>query len=161
MQHTGHACVHHWLLLDPLLRRGLSGCAAHNAVLYRVVPVHVSPTIIVCYVGHMAISPRASCVSCVQALERFIPDIKQRTELCMIGTPITHERFLRRHRGSYGEQHVQCCGSISGSDQRVCSIPSGYTCVTALWGAWLNACLCYSRVVHSNCSEGTLAPVRE
>eukprot|EP00775_Hariotina_reticulata_P007610 gene7610-7812_t len=37
-----------------------------------------------------------------QALERFIPDIRDRTELCMIGTPLTHERFLRRHRGSYG-----------------------------------------------------------
>jgi len=37
-----------------------------------------------------------------QALERFIPDIRERTELQLIGTPLTHERFLRRHRGSYG-----------------------------------------------------------
>ncbi|MBF2003258.1 MAG: NAD(P)/FAD-dependent oxidoreductase [Synechococcales cyanobacterium M58_A2018_015] len=37
-----------------------------------------------------------------QALERVIPDIRQRCELTLIGTPLTHERFLRRHRGSYG-----------------------------------------------------------
>ena len=37
-----------------------------------------------------------------QALERIIPDIRQRCELTLVGTPLTHERFLRRHRGSYG-----------------------------------------------------------
>ncbi|MCU0523410.1 MAG: NAD(P)/FAD-dependent oxidoreductase [Elainella sp. Prado103] len=37
-----------------------------------------------------------------QALERIIPDIRQRCQLTLIGTPLTHERFLRRHRGSYG-----------------------------------------------------------
>ncbi|GLC53603.1 hypothetical protein PLESTB_000767600 [Pleodorina starrii] len=37
-----------------------------------------------------------------QALERFIPDIRQRAELTLIGSPLTHERFVRRHRGSYG-----------------------------------------------------------
>lgn len=43
------------------------------------------------------------CCCLHQALERFIPDVRTRTELCMVGTPLTHERFLRRHRGSYGE----------------------------------------------------------
>mmetsp|Transcript_20184 Transcript_20184/g.56215 ORF Transcript_20184/g.56215 Transcript_20184/m.56215 type:complete len:631 (-) Transcript_20184:221-2113(-) len=37
-----------------------------------------------------------------QALERVIPDIRQRAEVTLIGTPLTHERFLNRHRGSYG-----------------------------------------------------------
>lgn len=37
-----------------------------------------------------------------QALEKIIPDIRDRTELSLVGTPLTHERFLRRHRGSYG-----------------------------------------------------------
>ncbi len=37
-----------------------------------------------------------------QALERIIPDIRQRCEVTLVGTPLTHERFLRRHRGSYG-----------------------------------------------------------
>lgn len=37
-----------------------------------------------------------------QALERIIPDIRDRTEVTLVGTPLTHARFLRRHRGSYG-----------------------------------------------------------
>lgn len=36
------------------------------------------------------------------ALERVIPDVRSRTELALIGTPLTHERYLRRYRGSYG-----------------------------------------------------------
>jgi phytoene dehydrogenase-like protein len=35
-------------------------------------------------------------------LERVIPDIRARCEVSLMGTPLTHERFLRRHRGSYG-----------------------------------------------------------
>lgn len=37
-----------------------------------------------------------------QALERFIPDIRERCEVTLVGTPLTHERFLRRHQGTYG-----------------------------------------------------------
>lgn len=37
-----------------------------------------------------------------QALEQIIPDIRQRVEVTLVGTPLTHERFLRRYRGSYG-----------------------------------------------------------
>lgn len=37
-----------------------------------------------------------------RALERIMPDIRQRCQLTLVGTPLTHERFLRRHRGSYG-----------------------------------------------------------
>ncbi|MDZ8051367.1 MAG: phytoene desaturase family protein [Aulosira sp. ZfuVER01] len=37
-----------------------------------------------------------------QALERIIPDIRSRCEITLVGTPLTHERFLRRDRGSYG-----------------------------------------------------------
>lgn len=37
-----------------------------------------------------------------EALERVIPDIHSRCEVTLVGTPLTHERFLRRHRGSYG-----------------------------------------------------------
>jgi len=36
------------------------------------------------------------------AVERFIPDIRERAVVSSVGTPLTHERFLRRHRGSYG-----------------------------------------------------------
>lgn len=37
-----------------------------------------------------------------QALERVIPDVRSRCEVTLVGTPLTHERFLRRHHGSYG-----------------------------------------------------------
>ncbi|AOX04045.1 carotene isomerase [Moorena producens PAL-8-15-08-1] len=37
-----------------------------------------------------------------KGLERIIPDIRSRCEVTLVGTPLTHERFLRRHRGSYG-----------------------------------------------------------
>ncbi|MGK7939702.1 MAG: phytoene desaturase family protein [Crocosphaera sp.] len=37
-----------------------------------------------------------------KALERIIPDIRSRCEVTLIGTPLTHERFLRRKQGSYG-----------------------------------------------------------
>ncbi|ARV62906.1 carotene isomerase [Nostocales cyanobacterium HT-58-2] len=37
-----------------------------------------------------------------QALERIIPDIRSRCDVTLVGTPLTHERYLRRHRGSYG-----------------------------------------------------------
>ncbi|CAG9460320.1 unnamed protein product [Pedinophyceae sp. YPF-701] len=36
------------------------------------------------------------------ALERVIPDVRSRVEVELIGTPLTHERFTRRHRGTYG-----------------------------------------------------------
>jgi phytoene dehydrogenase-like protein len=37
-----------------------------------------------------------------QAVEKVIPDVRERTKVCLVGTPLTHERFLRRHRGTYG-----------------------------------------------------------
>lgn len=37
-----------------------------------------------------------------QALEQAIPGIRAHTRLTLTGTPLTHERFLRRYRGSYG-----------------------------------------------------------
>lgn len=37
-----------------------------------------------------------------QAVEKVIPDIHDRIEISMVGTPLTHEKFLRRYRGTYG-----------------------------------------------------------
>jgi phytoene dehydrogenase-like protein len=37
-----------------------------------------------------------------KVLETIIPDIRERTQLSRVGTPLTHKRFLRRHNGSYG-----------------------------------------------------------
>merc|ERR1712087_753505 len=36
------------------------------------------------------------------AVERCIPDVRQRTEFSIIGSPLAHEAFLRRDRGTYG-----------------------------------------------------------
>nr|QIW94442.1 carotene synthesis related protein [Dunaliella salina] len=46
------------------------------------------------------------------AVERIIPDIRSRVEVSAVGTPLTHQRYLRRHRGSYGP-------AISAGDARV------------------------------------------
>jgi len=35
-------------------------------------------------------------------LEKVIPDIRQRAVHYQVGTPLTHQRFLNRHRGTYG-----------------------------------------------------------
>lgn len=37
-----------------------------------------------------------------QALAKVIPNIRDRVEVELIGTPLTHQRFLRRHQGTYG-----------------------------------------------------------
>lgn len=36
------------------------------------------------------------------AVEKVIPDIRQRAEISLVGTPKTHASYLRRHKGSYG-----------------------------------------------------------
>ncbi len=40
--------------------------------------------------------------SLYRALERIIPDIRQRVDLELIGTPLTHAGYLRRYQGTYG-----------------------------------------------------------
>eukprot|EP00752_Nemacystus_decipiens_P003592 g3311.t1 len=37
-----------------------------------------------------------------KALERIIPDVRKRTEVELVATPLTHEFFNRRFKGSYG-----------------------------------------------------------
>ena len=37
-----------------------------------------------------------------RALESVIPDVRERVVLDLVGSPLTHERFLRRPRGTYG-----------------------------------------------------------
>ncbi|MEO0457127.1 MAG: NAD(P)/FAD-dependent oxidoreductase [Cyanobacteria bacterium P01_A01_bin.114] len=36
------------------------------------------------------------------ALEKVIPDVRDRIVVELIGTPLTHQRFLRRYQGTYG-----------------------------------------------------------
>lgn len=49
-----------------------------------------------------------------EAVERVVPDIRQRVEVELVGTPRTHERFLRRHRGSYGPAVRAGAGVLPG-----------------------------------------------
>lgn len=37
-----------------------------------------------------------------RAIEKVIPDIRERVALELIGTPLTHARYLRRYQGTYG-----------------------------------------------------------
>ena len=48
-------------------------------------------------------SERSECLW--RAIERVIPDIRSRAEVSFVGTPLTHARYLRRHKGTYGPAH--------------------------------------------------------
>ena len=37
-----------------------------------------------------------------EAVERCIPDVRERCEFSIVGSPLAHEAFLRRDRGTYG-----------------------------------------------------------
>ena len=37
-----------------------------------------------------------------EAIKRRVPDIEDGLVVRQLGTPLTHARFLRRHRGNYG-----------------------------------------------------------
>ena len=37
-----------------------------------------------------------------RAVEKAIPDVRERVEIEMVGTPLTQQRFQRRHKGTYG-----------------------------------------------------------
>ena len=50
-----------------------------------------------------------------RGLERVIPDIRARTELTLIGTPLTHQHYLRRYHGSYGPAHQAGKDQFPGS----------------------------------------------
>ena len=42
-----------------------------------------------------------------RAIEKVIPDIRKRVALELIGTPLTHARYLRRYQGTYGRRSPQ------------------------------------------------------
>lgn len=43
-----------------------------------------------------------------RAIESIIPDARERTVFAMLGSPLTHERYLRRPYGSYGAAFDDC-----------------------------------------------------
>ena len=48
-------------------------------------------------------------------IEKAIPDVRERVEVEMIGTPLTHSRFLHRDRGTYGGYGWVGSGSVAPS----------------------------------------------
>lgn len=60
-----------------------------------------------------------------QALEQVIPGVRSRCEVTLIGTPLTHARYLRRHRGSYGPAIPAGKGMFPGTRT---SIPGLWCC---------------------------------
>ena len=61
--------------------------------------------------------------SLYRALEKVIPDVRSRVTLELIGTPLTHARFLRRHQGTYGP----------AIDARTGLFPGGNTPIAGLY----------------------------
>lgn len=51
---------------------------------------------------HYAEQKRDRAQPLFRALEKVIPDLRDRIVLELIGTPLTHARYLRRHQGTYG-----------------------------------------------------------
>jgi phytoene dehydrogenase-like protein len=60
------------------------------------------------------------------AVSEYIPNAKARAELgtVQVGTPLTHQRFLRRSNGSYGPR------AVAGSGK---SLPGHKTPLDGLW----------------------------
>jgi len=50
-----------------------------------------------------------------RAIEKQIPDVRSRAKVTLIGTPLTHERFLRRDGGTYGPFLAATDGMLGGT----------------------------------------------
>eukprot|EP00596_Hydrurales_sp_CCMP1899_P002208 CAMPEP_0119045880 /NCGR_PEP_ID=MMETSP1177-20130426/43103_1 /TAXON_ID=2985 /ORGANISM="Ochromonas sp, Strain CCMP1899" /LENGTH=494 /DNA_ID=CAMNT_0007018317 /DNA_START=320 /DNA_END=1801 /DNA_ORIENTATION=+ len=55
---------------------------------------------------------RSACLW--EAIEREIPDVRQRTIVKLVGTPLTHARFNRRYQGTYGPAIAAGKGTFPG-----------------------------------------------
>ena len=89
-----------------------------------------------------------------QALERVIPDVQSRTEVSLVGTPLTHERFLRRHHGSYGPAIRAGQGIFPGSRTPLSSL---FCCGDSTFPGIGLPAVAASGMITAN----TLAPVAE
>ena len=65
-----------------------------------------------------------------RAIAKFIPDVKDRVELEMIGSPLTHERFLRRYKGTYGPELKAGERDFPGAST---PIPGLFCCGDSAW----------------------------
>ncbi len=65
------------------------------------------------------------CSIFLSAVRKFIPDIDERIDLKMLGTPITHKKFTNTHCGSYGPALSAAKGLFPGCKTPVKNL---YTC---------------------------------
>ncbi|MDX2098381.1 MAG: NAD(P)/FAD-dependent oxidoreductase [Leptolyngbyaceae cyanobacterium bins.59] len=89
-----------------------------------------------------------------QGLERIIPDIRDRCEVTLIGTPLTHERFLRRDRGTYGPALAAGQGMFPGCNT---PIPGLFCCGDSTFPGIGVPAVAASGMIAAN----TLAPVSQ
>jgi phytoene dehydrogenase-like protein len=84
-----------------------------------------------------------------ETLEKIIPDIRERATVVQVGTPLTHERFLRRYKGSYGPAIVAGQGSFpfpkTGLSGFLCCGDSCFPGIGALIGFCMLLNCCQSR----------------
>lgn len=62
--------------------------------------------------------------------EAACPGVRGRQILGLTGSPLTHARFLSRHRGTYGPRNLQ---RYSGMPQATCPVPGLYVCGDSTW----------------------------
>jgi phytoene dehydrogenase-like protein len=101
------ACVHTFLSHNML-----RGCAVHVRPLGSAIQLSRA-------------DPNVSKICLLKLPLQVIPDIRERTELELIGSPLTHQRYLRRHRGTYGPAISARTGSFPGP---ATSLPGLYGC---------------------------------
>ena len=68
-----------------------------------------------------------------QAVEEFIPDIRERAVVSSVGTPLTHERFLRRHKGTRGPAHTSSPDPNPNGSHNLRPNPGTYGPAFAAW----------------------------
>lgn len=120
-------------------------CPPPSGVLHRRPPPRPPPLLDCCPRPPASARPGPAWQVLWRAVERIIPDIRQRAELSFVGTPLTHERFLRRHRGSYGPAIAAGTAMFPGGGgggfwQRV---PTD----------WLWRCMHLNEVVNASCNK--------
>ena len=81
-----------------------------------------------------------------ETIERIIPDIRARVEVEIYASPLTHARFLRRHRGTYGPA-LKAGGKLFG----VLPLPEGAGLSHPTRSAFA--------IAHTRPDEGTAIPL--